>query len=432
MASTASMAGAARPTNVRWRVVGLMFVLYTINCIDRIALSVGLPVIGKEFDLSPAMQGLILSSFFWTYCGFQIPGGWAADRWGGRKVLGWATALWGSFQCLAAAATGGVTMMLARIGLGAFEAPYMPTASKLVAAWMPVGERSRAITLIDSGAPLGSAFGGLLLSALIVFFGSWRLAFLTVGVLTLVVGAVVIWQIRNRPEQHPDVNEAELETIAARNAALVGAADEERHMSRRTFIAMICGRIGWTMIFFGLVTWGPSYLSAARGFDLKGMGYATFAIFSAGAVGAIVSGTLADWLQKRLPRDVAFKILFGVSGSVALAGLLALPYVTDPVSAVALLAVTVMFHFFGSLYWTIPAMLAPKERIGLVGGVMNFAGTSSGIAAPLLIGFLVQWTGGFDAVIAYFAFCALVYLIGSLVIDFRPHGPQPVLQEARA
>ncbi|MFX6007102.1 hypothetical protein ABTF07_21230, partial [Acinetobacter baumannii] len=75
---------------------------------------------------------------------------------------------------------------------------------------------------------------------------------------------------------------------------------------------------------------------------------------------------------------------------VALGGLLVLPHVTDPVSAVALLAVTVLFHFFGSLYWTIPAMLAPRERIGLIGGVMNFAGTSSGIAAPILIGVLVQ------------------------------------------
>lgn len=422
-----------RPSKVRWRIVALMFVLYTINCIDRIALSVGLPVIGKEFNLSPAMQGLILSAFFWTYCGFQIPGGWAADRWGPRQVIGWSTALWGSFQCLAAAAVGGVSMMLARIGLGVFEAPFMPTASKLVASWLPVTERSRGITLIDAGAPLGSAFGGLIIAWLIVALDSWRLAFLVVGLLTLAFGALVVWQLRNKPEQHPDVNEAELAVVAAKNLAANGAADDAgRDMSTRTFVAMILGRIGWTMIFFGLVTWGPNYLSAARGFDLKAMGYATFVIFTAGAVGAIVAGSLADWLQRLLPRDIAFKILFGTSGLVALGGLLVLPYVTDPVSAVALLAVTVLFHFFGSLYWTIPAMLAPRERIGLIGGVMNFAGTSSGIAAPILIGLLVQWTGGFDAVLIYFAGCALVYLIGSLVIDFRPGNARPALGTVRA
>jgi len=422
--STASIATEKTgPTHIRWRVVALLFALYTINCIDRIALSVGLPVIGKEFDLSPSLQGLILSAFFWTYCGFQIPGGWAADRWGGRRVLAWSTALWGSFQCLAAAAMGGLSLMLTRVGLGIFEAPYMPTASKLVAAWLPPTERSRGVTFIDAGAPLGSAFGGLIISALIVFLDSWRLAFLSVGLLTLVFGAYVIWRLRNRPEQHPDVNDAELSIIAARPSAASSADDDaERHVSKRTFVAMILGRIGWTMIFFGLVTWGPNYLSSARSFDLKSMGYATFAIFAAGAVGSILSGTLADWLQQRLPRDLAFKVLFGASGLVAIAGLLALPHVRDPVTAVVLLSVTILFHFFGSLYWTIPAMLAPRDRIGLIGGVMNFAGTSSGIAAPVIIGLLVQWTGGFDAVISYFTCCAAVYLIGSLLIDFRPAG----------
>lgn len=80
-------------------------------------------MIGKEFELPPAMQGLILSSFYSTCCGFPIPSGWAADRWGGRKLLGWSMALLGSFQRFAAGALGGVTLMLAGVGLGAFEAP---------------------------------------------------------------------------------------------------------------------------------------------------------------------------------------------------------------------------------------------------------------------------------------------------------------------
>ncbi|MFX5801358.1 MFS transporter, partial [Acinetobacter baumannii] len=79
----------------------------------------------------------------------------------------------------------------------------MPTASKVVASWLPVTERSRGITLIDAGAPLGSAFGGLIIAWLIVTLDSWRLAFLVVGLLTLAFGALVVWQLRNKPEQHP-------------------------------------------------------------------------------------------------------------------------------------------------------------------------------------------------------------------------------------
>ena len=62
-------------TRVRWTIFFLMLMLVSINYIDRTSLSVAMPLIGKEFDLDPAMQGLILSSFFWTYAFMQVPGG---------------------------------------------------------------------------------------------------------------------------------------------------------------------------------------------------------------------------------------------------------------------------------------------------------------------------------------------------------------------
>lgn len=407
-----------RGTRIGWRVTFLLFLLYTINCVDRISLSVALPTIGHEFQLSATMQGLILSAFFWSYAGCQVPGGWLTDRFGARRVIGVAAFLWGGFQCLAAAATSGVALLLTRIGLGVFEAPYMPAASRLTAAWLPPLERSRGITLIDSGAPLGSAFGALIVTGLMAALGSWRLAFLAIGILTLVVGAIVVAQIRDQPRRHPRVSEDELARIEADPAATGQPAP--RSMSNLTFIAMVVGRIGWAMIFFGLLTWGPAYLAAARGLDLKGMGLATFAIFIAATVGEILSGWLADRLQRHLSRDLAFKCLFGLSGLGALGGLLLLPHVADPVLAVVVLAGALFFHFFGGLYWSIPGMLAPRHRIGLVGGVMNFAGTSSGIVVPIIAGVIVDATGGYDAVLGFFAACALVYLVSSLFIDFRP------------
>jgi ACS family D-galactonate transporter-like MFS transporter len=417
----APIAGAQPPAfaglGTRWRIIGLLFLIYTINCIDRMSLSVGLPIISKEFALSATIQGIILSAFFWTYSGCQIPGGWLVDRFGARRVLTVATIVWGFFQATAAAATSGTMLLLTRVGLGVFEAPFMPGASKLSAAWLPPTERSRGVTLIDSGAPLGSALGGLIISGLILFFGSWRLAFLAMGVLTVVFGGVLYFVIRNTPREHDRVSAEEIRLIEGTAATL---APKPRPLSTRTFLAMVFGRIGWAMIFFGFVTWGPNYLSAARGMDIKGLGLSTFAIFLAGTAGEIASGILADRLQRTFSRDISFKILFGLSGLVSLGCMLYLPYVGDPVAAVFVLCVGVLFHLFGGLYWSIPAMLASPERIGLVGGVMNFAGTSSGITVPIIVGLIVDHTGGFDAVLNFFAACALVYLIGSLLIDFRP------------
>ncbi|MDR5773966.1 MULTISPECIES: MFS transporter [unclassified Caballeronia] len=424
---SASASGSSLRTllcTTRWRMVLLLFVLYTINCIDRMSLSIAMPTIVREFHLAATMQGLILSAFFWTYSTFQIPAGWAADRFGARRMIGMSAVLWGGFQCLAAFAMNGVTLLLTRIGLGVFEAPYMPAATKLTAAWLPPAERARGVTLIDSGAPLGSALGGLLISALIGFSGSWRSAFLIVGAVTIVFGLVVYRMLRETPERHAGIDQAEVAYI--REQKLVAGETPSAKMaplSRGIISAMVVGRVGWAMVFFGLVTWGPNYLSVGRGLDIRGMGFATFIIFLAGAVGEILSGVTADWLQRHFARKTAFKILFGVSGGMSLLCLLALPFVADIRFAVAVLSLGVFFHLWGGLYWLIPAMLAPREQVGLVGGVMNFAGTGGAIIVPIVVGVIVDMTGGFTAVILFFAAAAFAYLVGSLFIDFGRNDP---------
>jgi ACS family D-galactonate transporter-like MFS transporter len=118
---------AKKPTNYRWVIFATMFFLLAVNLMDRITLSIGMPYIKEEFDLSPTMQGLILSSFFWSYALLQVPG-WLLDRYGPRKVITGALFGWGFFQAIIGLATGGISLILSRIGLGAMEAPVSPAA----------------------------------------------------------------------------------------------------------------------------------------------------------------------------------------------------------------------------------------------------------------------------------------------------------------
>ena len=130
-------------TRVRWTIFFLMLIV-SINYIDRTSLSVAMPLISKEFDLDPAMQGLILSSFFWTYAFMQVPGGVLADRYKPRIVIALATVGWGFFQTVAAFSTNSVMLLLTRLGLRAAEAPILPAGGKLNAIWMTPNERARA------------------------------------------------------------------------------------------------------------------------------------------------------------------------------------------------------------------------------------------------------------------------------------------------
>lgn len=192
----------------------MVFVLVVINLIDRPTLSIAMPAIAREFDLSNTMQAVILSALFWSYALLQVPGGWLIDRFGPRKLIAGATVFWGVFQSLAALATGGTTLLLTRIGLGAAEAPLFPAGAKLSANWLSPDERGRGAVLMDSGAPLGAAFGGVIISFLILGLGSWRLAFLAAGLGTMAVGWIAWRYLRDTPAQHPCVNLAERSHIA--------------------------------------------------------------------------------------------------------------------------------------------------------------------------------------------------------------------------
>lgn len=408
-------------TAVRWRIFAIVFVMVVINLIDRTTLSIAMPTISKEFQLTPTLQGVVLSAFFWSYALLQIPGGLLIDRFGPRKMIAGSTILWGVFQTLAGFATGGWSLLLTRVGLGAAEAPLFPAGAKLSALWLAPVERGRGAVLMDSGAPLGAAFGGVIISFLILSLQSWRLAFMVAGIATMALGLVAWRYLRDDPAAHPGVNAAELARITGiddpRGPAPVIEAPPR--IAPRSMTGLLAGRMGWAMINFGLLTWGPSYLAQARGFDLKQMGYSTFIIFLCGMAGSLFAGFTADaLLQRGIPRRIVYQGMLGLSGMAVLGGFVLLRYVTDPVAAVAVLSATLFFLYWGSLYWSLPTVLAPREKVGLMGSIMNFAGSASGIAVPILTGAILQYAGSYLAVLLFFAGCAAVYIAGTMLIAF--------------
>lgn len=417
---------AQKPTHFRWVIFATMFFLLAINLMDRITLSIGMPYIKEEFNLSPTMQGLILSSFFWSYALLQVPGGWALDKFGPRKVITGALFGWGFFQAIIGLATGGLSLILARIGLGAMETPVSPSGAKLSSTWLTQSERGRGAVIMDSGSPLGVAIGGMIVAHLIIWFSSWRITFVVVGIFTMLLGFLAWRVLRDRPSQHPNVDQAEVEYIAAGNRIAGAGVDEVTAptqglgISWFTMIAIMVGRASWGMVYWGLLTWGPSYLAQAQGLNLASIGNSTFVIFILGTLGCLFSGFFVDFLVKKgISHNVALKSMLSVSGIVGLGVLYALSTTKDPVLAVSLLSVAAFFMMFGSLYWSFPAILAPKDRVGLVGGMMNMANSCAGILVPILVGVILQATGSYESVLVYFAICAGCYTLGTLCINFN-------------
>ena len=253
-------------TNVRLRIFGILWILVLLNFIDRAALAISLPFISEEFSLTPELKGLLLGSFFWTYLLFQIPGGWLLDRFGPRKIVGFAGIIWGGFQLMGGLVTGGILLTASRLGLGAAEAPIFPAASKLNSKWLPSKERARGATFIDAAGPFGSAVGGLAVTALIAVTGGWRWAFIITGALTIIVAVLYYLYLRDSPKEHSKVNDAEKEYIAS-DKDVSDSIDESRlpklsdYARSTSFWGLWLGRLGWATVWWGIISWTPSYLA---------------------------------------------------------------------------------------------------------------------------------------------------------------------------
>ncbi|SOZ34192.1 MFS transporter [Cupriavidus neocaledonicus] len=417
-------------TSVRWKIFLMMLFLIAINYIDRASLSVAMPLIAKEFDLSPAMQGLILSSFFWTYALMQVPGGMLADKYKPRIVIACATVFWGIAQAVAAFTTNATQLLLTRLGLGAAEAPIYPAGGKLNAIWMTQNERGRGATLLDGGAPLGAALGAIIITWLIASLGSWRLAFIVAGVGTVLAGVLAWYYVRNSPREHRGVNELEARYIEEALASEHRA--EPANLSGRSldffkYRSVWCMAIGWmcfNTVFYGLLTWMPNYLNKVHGFDIKQMGGASFIIFFSGFVGELIGGWIADkWKEAGGRPNVVMRTLFGIAAVVATASIFSVAYVTDPVVVVVLLSSTLFFLRWCGLFWCVPSMLGTRNKVGFLGGVMNLGGNIGGISVPIIVGMIVQFTGSYFLALMFFAAAGVGLLLASTAIDYETKIP---------
>ncbi len=433
LSSTTTHEPGDRPTRVRWKLFVLLLVLVTLNYVDRGSISVAMPLIQKEFDLAPESVGLLLSAFFFAYALMQVPGGWLVDRLGARKMVTGSCVGWGLATAASGLSWNFASLFATRAAIGVTEAAIMPAGGKLNASWMASGERGRGATILDAGAPLGAGVGGIAITGLIAVTGGWRGAFIAAGLATAVFGWLAWRYIRDTPREHRGANAAEVAYIeqshAEEDAKAAAAGSPGRrgllpYLKYRSFWAMCLGWFGFNGVFYGLLTWGPLYLSEAKGFALAGVGWGTFAIFGAGFVGELLGGHLADaWRRKGASPNLVMRTLLGISGVVVIAGLVGVILIQDPISAVILLSVVLFFLRWVGLFWSIPALLGGRKNAGILGGAMNFSGNLNGFITPTAIGLIVGATGGYTWALLYFVGAAVVMLGAVLTLDYTHRLP---------
>ena len=411
---------AAKPTRARLFILALITVGTMINYLDRTVISVAAPLLTKELGLSAALMGIAFSAFSWTYAAAQIPGGILLDRFGVRVTYYWSVTLWSLCTVLQGMASGLGTLVGARLALGIAEAPAYPCNSRIMSMWFPQAERARATGVYSVGQYFGLAFLSPLLFWIAGTFG-WRALFIMVGIIGVLFG-LVWWKAYRDPSQSGRVNAQELRYIE-RGGGLSGTTRatrfEWRHirflLSKRQILGASIGQFAGnsTLVFF--LTWFPTYLATERQMAWLKVGFFAVLPFIAASVGVVVGGVVSDWLLRRTGSANIARKLPIISGLVLASTIVAANFLESDALVIAVMSLAFFGQGMVNLGWTLITDVAPKQLIGLTGGVFNLCANLAGIVTPLVVGFVVASTGSFEWALG---FIAVVALIGALSYIF--------------
>jgi len=408
---------------LRWRLALLVSAAIAISYLDRQTLPVAIKAIEQDIPVTNEQFSLLQSSFLIAYAVMYAGGGKLMDVFGTRTGF-LAIMLFWSLACAShGLATGFWMLAVSRLLLGMGEGGGFPAATRAVAEWFPVHERSTAMGIINAGTAVGGVLAPPLIALVLTSF-DWRMVFYLTGIIG-VVWAVWWWRDYYSPEHHPLLSDSEREMLAPVMAAGKEGDRAPRWLTllqlRQTWglvIAKFLSDAAWYFYLF----WLPKYLYDARGFDIKAVGAFAWIPYAAAGLGCLVGGWLSSRLLIRnVPLDRARKIALGLSAAV-MPAVLFVPSV--PVAwALAIFSIA----YFGQQSWStlvmiLPADMYPRSAVGAVAGLVGFGGAMGGVVFGQLVGTLLDRGFGYGIVFALAgSFHVLAFVVVCVMIPvIRP------------
>jgi len=400
--------------------MGLLFLAGLLNYLDRVTLSVALPAISLDLSIGPASKGLLLSAFFWSYASMQLPVGWCTDRLSLRWFYPCMFGAW-SLACGLTGLSRSLGMMVFfRLLLGVGESIYLPAATKIVSSLYAQKERGLPSGIFNSGARAGLVLGAPVIGLLIAHLG-WRKMFLTVGLLGLVW--IVPWLLFF-PKR------------SLRSAESTGDRFPNRSKRRGSFVSVNRNLLGICLGFFCfdyyaylLITWLPDYLVEVRHMTILNAGIYTSIPFLIFGLSEVIGGWATDALIRRGWDETRTR----KSGVIwpFLAGIFIVPaaYADSAISAEVFICGASLVGFATGNLTAILQACAPADEVGRWTGVENLAGNVGGIVAPVVMGFLILWTGSF---VPGFVVAALLIVIGAASYGWVVGKLEPPLRDELA
>ncbi|QUN26353.1 MFS transporter [Cupriavidus sp. KK10] len=394
--SESAVDGASTLYNkINWRLLPFLLICYLFAYLDRV--NIGFAKLQMQGDLgfSDAAYGVGAGIFFIGYVLFEIPSNLMLPRIGARKTFSRILVLWGiTSACMLFVRN--VPMFYAmRFLLGIFEAGFAPGMIYYLSCWYGPQRMARAIAIVFLAGPLGGIVGGPVSAWLITALSGtgglagWQWMFLVEGLPCIVLGALALYFVPNRPadaawltEQEKRQLANEIGSSAAHNHSFLAVARDVRvYVLALAYFCIIAA-------IYAISFWLPTFIKAQGVNDTVQLGWYSALPYVAAAFGMYYMGRRSDRVGERrfhsaVPATVGGLLL---AASILVDGNLA-------ASLVLLTLGTCALWMAYTVFWAMPSeyIKGPAAAGGIA--LINTIGLSGGFWGPAIIGWAKTATG---------------------------------------
>ena len=367
--------------------------------------------------------GNIVAAFNAAYALGLLFAGRIMDRFGTRVGYSLALSIWSLAAMAHALASSAFGFGVARAALGVGEAGNFPAAIKTIAEWFPKKERALATGIFNGGSNIGAIVAPLTVPWIAINYG-WQWAFILTGAIGLVWLAFWI-PIYARPEVHPRVSREELAHIQSDPQDPAAKIPWIRLIPYRQTSAFAIGKCLTDPIWWFYLYWIPPFLRDKHGLDLTTIGPPLIAIYVIADVGSIGGGWLSSFFIKQGWTVNRARKTAMLACAVMVTPIVFVSQVKSLWLAVGLVGLAAAAHQgWSANIFTLASDMFPRRAVGSVVGIGGMAGAFSGATMAVIVGYILQVTGGNYRIPFYMA--GVAYLAALLVIHLLVPNVEPL------
>ena len=410
----------------RFKLVFMSFLAIFICYIDRVNISVAIIPMQQQFGWSEAQVGIVFSSFYFGYMFTMILGGYLADKYGGKYVLGLGVLAWSLFTFLTPifAYQGFFAIFLIRVLLGLGEGVAFPSIHSLYARWIPFTERTRVIAITNSGISAGTVFGFAVTTIIITMY-SWELVFYLFGLLGIIWSFFWFKGFSSMPSENKKISNDELLKILneAPSSENVKKVPFKNLISNLPFLAITVATFCNNWVLFTFISYMPKYVNSdisigGLGISLESDTFLILIILPAviGVISLLVGGFIVDILIKQGLRVIVARKLFNSIGFFGAGVLIYLiPYQTSvEITLILLCLINFCIGTAAGGFGVNHADIGPNYT-GNLFGIAGSIGMIAAVFSPLVVGFILEKTNSWFLI---FTISTTVLFFGGLFYLF--------------